>query len=190
MVSELNIFAGMWSKIAAQKKVFFADFALQNMVEISLPDGLKTSGRRVANFGISLDIFEFFRFGLFFPFLSLFFLFFGFCVFLVHPTVASVLLSASVERFDVSRMWDFFNLGYKGLILILEESMGPGFLSSFSFVVKTAVIYMLLFFDCCLFIVALVNDKKNDIYISKFKYNFFFTKVTAKNAFRVCDKVE
>jgi hypothetical protein len=35
----------MWSKIAAQKKVFFfADFALQNMVETMLPDGLETSG--------------------------------------------------------------------------------------------------------------------------------------------------
>jgi hypothetical protein len=35
----------MWSKIAAQKKVcFFADFALQNMVETTLPDGLETSG--------------------------------------------------------------------------------------------------------------------------------------------------
>ena len=30
--------------------------------------------------------------------------FWVFCVFLVHPTVLSVLLSASVERFDVSRM--------------------------------------------------------------------------------------
>ena len=28
-------------------KVFFADFALQNMVETTLPDGLETSGRRV-----------------------------------------------------------------------------------------------------------------------------------------------
>ena len=33
------------SKIAAQKKVFFfADFALQNMVETMLPNGLDTSG--------------------------------------------------------------------------------------------------------------------------------------------------
>ena len=31
----------------------------------------------------------------------------GFGVFLVHPTVVSVLLSASVERFFVSRMRDF-----------------------------------------------------------------------------------
>ena len=35
-------------KIAAQKNFsFFADFALQNMVETTLPDGLDTSGRRV-----------------------------------------------------------------------------------------------------------------------------------------------
>ena len=35
----------------------------------------------------------------------------GFWVFLVHPTVVSVLLSASVERFFVSRMRDFFGIG-------------------------------------------------------------------------------
>ena len=33
--------------------------------------------------------------------------FFCFCVFLVHSTMVSVLQSASVERFDVSRMRDF-----------------------------------------------------------------------------------
>ena len=38
---------GKWSKIAAQKKViFFADFAIQNMVETTLPDGLETSVQR------------------------------------------------------------------------------------------------------------------------------------------------
>ena len=48
VVSYLNIFVWKWSKIAAQKKVFFfADLALQNMVENTLPDGLETSGRRV-----------------------------------------------------------------------------------------------------------------------------------------------
>ena len=31
----------------AKKSIFFADFALQNMVETTLPDGLETSGRRV-----------------------------------------------------------------------------------------------------------------------------------------------
>ena len=30
-----------------KKLVFFADLALQNMVETTLPDGLETSGRRV-----------------------------------------------------------------------------------------------------------------------------------------------
>ena len=40
VVSELNIFVGKWSKIAA-------DFALQNMVETTLPDELETSGRNV-----------------------------------------------------------------------------------------------------------------------------------------------
>ena len=47
MVSELNIFVGMCPEIAAQKKFFFDDFALQNMVETTLPDGLETSGWRV-----------------------------------------------------------------------------------------------------------------------------------------------
>ena len=49
VVSDLKILVSKWSKIAAQlkKKKFFADFALQNMVEITLPDGLETSGRRV-----------------------------------------------------------------------------------------------------------------------------------------------
>ena len=34
----------------------------------------------------------------------------GFGVFLVHPPMASVLLSASVERFSVSRMRDFYHI--------------------------------------------------------------------------------
>jgi hypothetical protein len=47
VVSDWNIFVWKWSQIAAQKKVFFvADFALQNMVETTLPDGLETSGQR------------------------------------------------------------------------------------------------------------------------------------------------
>ena len=29
------------------KNLFFADFALQNMMETTLPDGLETSGQRV-----------------------------------------------------------------------------------------------------------------------------------------------
>ena len=48
MVSHLNIFVWKWSKIAEQNKKFIlADFALQNMVETTLPDGLETSGQRV-----------------------------------------------------------------------------------------------------------------------------------------------
>ena len=47
MDSELNIFVRKWPKIAAEKRLFFADFALQNMVETTLPDGLETSGQRV-----------------------------------------------------------------------------------------------------------------------------------------------
>ena len=59
----------------------------------------------IANIGISLDVLSFcvlddFNFILFFNL--------GFWVFLVHPTVVSVLLSASVERCYVSRMRDFF----------------------------------------------------------------------------------
>ena len=59
----------------------------------------------IANFGIYLDVFfKFFLFDDFFPFSKNL----GFWVFLVHPTVVSVLLSASVERCFVSRMRDFF----------------------------------------------------------------------------------
>ena len=43
-----HFFVWKWSKITTQKKSFlFADFALQNMVETTLPDGLETSGQRV-----------------------------------------------------------------------------------------------------------------------------------------------
>ena len=84
---------GSGLKSPRKKKFFFADFALQNMVETTLPDGLETSGQ-------SFCVFEdFFRFSKFF----------GFWVFLVHPTVVSVLLSASVERCFVSRMRDFLS---------------------------------------------------------------------------------
>ena len=34
-------------KLPRKKKMFFAYFALQNMVETTLPDGLETSGQRV-----------------------------------------------------------------------------------------------------------------------------------------------
>ena len=46
--SEICIFFWKWSKIAEQKKTKkLADFALQIMVETTLPDGLETFGRRV-----------------------------------------------------------------------------------------------------------------------------------------------
>ena len=48
MVSDFNILVWKWSKIAAKRRSFFvvAYFALQNMVETTLSDGLETSGRR------------------------------------------------------------------------------------------------------------------------------------------------
>ena len=65
MFSHLNILVWKWSKIAVQDKVnFLADFALQNMVEITLLDGLKPLvERRIANFNIFLDFLGFLRFG-------------------------------------------------------------------------------------------------------------------------------
>ena len=38
---------GMVKNRRVKKCLFFADFALQNMVETTLPDGLETSGQRV-----------------------------------------------------------------------------------------------------------------------------------------------
>ena len=55
MVSELKIFVGKWSKIAAQKKnVFFADFAVQNMLKTTLPN-------MFLSFCVLDDFFPFFR---------------------------------------------------------------------------------------------------------------------------------
>ena len=60
----------------------FIDFALQNLVETTLSDGLEASGRRrIANFGIFLDFLRFCVFGHFFRFSKKS----GFGVFLVHP---------------------------------------------------------------------------------------------------------
>ena len=60
MVSDLINFVWKWSKIAKQKNIFFfADFALQNVVETTLPDGLETSG-------IFLDVFKYLCFECFF----------------------------------------------------------------------------------------------------------------------------
>jgi hypothetical protein len=42
----LTFLFGSGRKLPRKKKFFFADFALQNMVETTLPDGLETSGRR------------------------------------------------------------------------------------------------------------------------------------------------
>ena len=38
---------GCGLKLPHKKRLFFADFSLQNMVETTLPDGLETSGQRV-----------------------------------------------------------------------------------------------------------------------------------------------
>ena len=43
MVSDLNILVWKWSKIAVKKN---ADFAIQTIMETTLPDGLDTSGQR------------------------------------------------------------------------------------------------------------------------------------------------
>ena len=95
---------GSGLKSPRKKSLCFSTFALQIWWKPRFPmeERLLVKGY-IANFGISLEVFEFFSFGLFFPFLF----FFGFCEILVHPTVVSVLLSASVERFNVSRMPDF-----------------------------------------------------------------------------------
>ena len=106
MVLELNIFVRKRSKIAAQKKVFLLLLILPYTTcwKPRFPiDQRLLVKEYIDNFGISLDVFEFFRFGLFFPLKKKL----GFWVFLVHPTVVLVLLSASVERFFVSRMRDF-----------------------------------------------------------------------------------
>ena len=96
MVSDLNILVWKWSKIAKQKKCFLllSDFALQNKVETTLPDGLEASSQRAyRDFGIFLEVFEFLCFGWFFP-LKHFFL--GFWVFLVHPE------TTPPDRFETS----------------------------------------------------------------------------------------
>ena len=66
-------------------------------------EGLLSTGPTPSSFGISQDLFEFFVLNDFFRFSKKN----GFGVFLFHPTVVSVLLSASVERCFVSRMRDF-----------------------------------------------------------------------------------
>ena len=84
--------------------IFFADFALQNMVEITHPDGLETSGQRLyRKFLLSLDVFDFLHFGYFF----LFFKKNWFLGIVGPPYCGAVLLSALVERCFVSHMRDF-----------------------------------------------------------------------------------
>ena len=69
----------------------------------------------IANFGISLDVLSFCVLDDFFCFSKKL----GFWVFSVHPTVVSVLLSASVERFYVSRMRDFLLLLLVLMVLVV-----------------------------------------------------------------------
>ena len=65
--------------------------------------------RRIANFVIFLDASEFLQFWWFLPLKKKKS---GFWVFLVHPSMASVLLSALVERCFVSLMRDFYSTLY------------------------------------------------------------------------------
>ena len=46
MVLDLNILFGSGLKLPNKKTKILADFALQNMMETTLPDGLETSGQR------------------------------------------------------------------------------------------------------------------------------------------------
>ena len=74
---------------------------------------------RIANFGIFVDVFEFLVLYDFFLFSKKL----GFGVFLVHPPMALVLLSASVERCFVSRMRDFSFLIYVRAFLVLKLTL-------------------------------------------------------------------
>ena len=98
MGSDLNIFVWKWSKIAKQKKYF---------LWLNLPyKRLKGVSLTLAYFKTFLSFYildDFFRFSK-----NL-----GFWVFLVHPTVVLVLLSASVERCFVSRMRDLKKKNYE-----------------------------------------------------------------------------
>ena len=84
MISDLNIFVLKLSKIAAQKKVvFWLILPYKTWWKPRFPmDWRPLVEGSIANFGISLDVFEFLRFGwFFFPFFKKS----GFWVFLVHP---------------------------------------------------------------------------------------------------------
>ena len=127
MVSDMNIFDWKLSKIAAQKKVFFFTFFVLLRFSIFF-NGLfaPTSRSRMSNIFRDLEslrrsngkkwsnIWTFlFGSGLKSPRKKNFF----FAEFaLVHPPMASVLLSALVERCFVSRMRDFSNISSVVLI--------------------------------------------------------------------------
>ena len=129
MASDMNIFIWKLSKIAAQKKVFFLNFfgllrfsvffnglfaptywsRMSNIFRDSESLG-KSSWKKWSNIWTFL-----FGSGLKSPRKKSFF-FADFA--LVHPPMASVLLSASVERCFVSRMRDFFYKYSLRLILL------------------------------------------------------------------------
>ena len=91
-----------WGKVMERSGLRFEHFSLEGYI---------------ANFGISLDVFDFLRFEWFF---SVFQKNLVFWLFLVHPTVVLVLLSTSVERWFVSRMRGFCLL-FDYLLIIFEE---------------------------------------------------------------------
>ena len=121
MVSDMNIFVWKLSKIAEQKKVFFFTFfgllwfsvffnslfaptsrsGMSNIFRDSESLG-KSNGKKGSNIWTFL-----FGSGLKSPRKKKFFFVADFA--LVHPPMASVLLSASVERCFVSRMRDFLD---------------------------------------------------------------------------------
>ena len=69
-----------------------------------------------------------------------------FWVFLDHPPMASVLLSASVERCFVSRMRDFFPLSFHIFLLLPVSS------HHFSFPPVSFGFFLFIFISCCFFL--------------------------------------
>ena len=70
----------------------------------------------------------------------------GFGVFLVHPPMASVLLSASVERCFVSRMRDFFFLLYSFLFCFFFSFLVSVLFVRFCLCPSVSVIFYLFLF--------------------------------------------
>ena len=125
MVSHLNIFVWKWSKIAAQKKIKFCCWFC-----LTKHGGNQASWwiRDLWSKGISLTL-AYLWTCLSFCILDDFFRFskkMGVWVFLVHPTVVLVLLSASVERCFVSRMQDLYDL-ICNFIIFTESALGRFF---------------------------------------------------------------